>query len=132
MGVRKKTRTQGIVQPAQLSSPKSGGTARTNQPRSELLRQEIWQVVSMIPCGSVATYGQIAELIGYPRHARFVGTTLRNLPKGSRLPWYRVVSSTLRIPRRGGGETRQRGLLEAEDITFIGERIAMQHKWKLE
>lgn len=86
----------------------------------------------MIPHGSVATYGQIATLIGYPRHARFVGATLRNLPKDSRLPWYRVVSSALRISQRGDGEARQRRLLEAEDITFIGDRIAKQHKWKLE
>ena len=27
-------------------------------------------VISEIPCGQVASYGQIAELAGYPRHGR--------------------------------------------------------------
>ena len=96
---------------------------------SQDLKERIWQVVAMIPKGHVATYGQIARLIGAPRHSRYVGTTLRQLPKGSKLPWYRVVNSSLRISTRGGGEVRQRKLLEAEGIEFVGERIARQHHW---
>ncbi|MER3477960.1 MAG: methyltransferase, partial [Leptolyngbya sp. ERB_1_2] len=34
---------------------------------------QIYQVVRQIPCGQVATYGQIAELAGLPRQARLVG-----------------------------------------------------------
>ncbi len=83
----------------------------------------------MIPQGKVATYGQIARLIGLPSHARFVGRTLRNLPRGTRLPWHRVVNASLRISQRGGGEARQKRLLKKEDVTFIGERIATAHRW---
>lgn len=93
-------------------------------------RERVWQVVNMIPKGHVATYGQIAGLIGLPSHARFVGTTLKRLPKGSKLPWFRVVNASLRISLRGGGEARQRRLLEAEGITFIGDRIAKAHRWE--
>ena len=84
----------------------------------------------MIPKGKVATYGQIAALIGLPSHARFVGRTLRHLPKDTKLPWFRVVNASLRISLRGGGEARQRRLLEQEDVTFIGERIARAHRWE--
>ncbi len=83
----------------------------------------------MIPHGKVATYGQIAKLIGLPSHARFVGRTLRNLPGNTKLPWHRVVNASLRISQRGGGEARQKRLLLAEDVTFIGERIARDHRW---
>ena len=100
------------------------------QGRSEALRTGIWQTVSMIPKGQVATYGQIARLIGYPSHARYVGKTLSQLPKGSKLPWHRVVNSSLKISQRGGGGARQRALLELEHITFIGDRIAQAHHWE--
>ena len=83
----------------------------------------------MIPCGHVATYGQIARLCGMPSHARFVGATLRNLPADTRLPWHRVVNASLRISARGGGEDRQRRRLEAEDVTFMGDRVLSAHRW---
>lgn len=93
-------------------------------------QQRIYSVVSMIPKGSVATYGQIAALAGMPRHARLVGRTLRDLPKGSRLPWFRVVNATLRISTRAGGsENTQRQRLEAEGVEFVGERVASAHRW---
>ena len=40
----------------------------------------VFHVVSEIPPGKVATYGQVAELAGLPGAARFVGFALRNLP----------------------------------------------------
>ena len=33
-------------------------------------------IVAEIPRGKVATYGQIAELAGYPRNSRLVGKVL--------------------------------------------------------
>ena len=92
----------------------------------------IWQIVAMIPKGQVATYGQIAQLIGAPSHARFVGTTLRQLPRNTRLPWHRVVNASLRISRRGGGEDIQRRRLQAEGIEFVGDRIPATYHWQTE
>lgn len=140
MGVKKKMSNQGITTHNLPSHSKSGGRRGTNQGKSTAdgpaaehappdMRQLVWQVVAMIPPGKVASYGQIAALIGFPRHSRFVGTTLRQLPKNTKLPWYRVVNSSLRISQRGGGEARQRRLLEAEDVTFVGGRILAVHKW---
>ena len=36
----------------------------------------VWELVAEIPYGQVATYGQLAELLGYPRHARLVGAAM--------------------------------------------------------
>ncbi|MEQ8689825.1 MAG: methylated-DNA--[protein]-cysteine S-methyltransferase [Pseudomonadales bacterium] len=94
------------------------------------MQQLIWQTVAMIPKGKVASYGQIARLIGYPNHSRYVGTTLKNLPRNSRLPWFRVVNSNLKISQRGGGAARQKRLLLAEDVNFVGEKIARAHQWE--
>ncbi len=142
MGVKKKTTNKTIKRSAQRSALKlrkqSAGERQRNQasPAREQevpeLKELIWQAVAMIPKGKVASYGQIAKLIGFPAHSRYVGTTLRNLPKGSKLPWFRVVNSTLRISQRGGGEARQRKLLEADGVTFVGNRVAKAHRWDAE
>jgi len=99
-----------------------------------MLRPEerIWQVVAAIPRGHVATYGQIAQLAGMPRHARLVGRTLANLPRGSRLPWHRVVNAAMMISERGDDRTmhEQRRRLEREGVTFVGARIARAHRWE--
>lgn len=158
MGVRKKIKSQGIKQGSARVSPKSGGSGATLQgtdlqgtergggrdnsrgnsrskgddtdARRDDMRAKIWQVVAMIPPGKVATYGQIAALTGFPSHARFVGRTLGHLPRDTRLPWFRVVNASLRISPRGGGEARQRALLEADGVTFIGARILKHHHWE--
>jgi methylated-DNA-protein-cysteine methyltransferase-like protein len=61
------------------------------------LYQRIYQVVSKIPKGRVATYGQIAALAGVPRAARMVGWALQSLPLETKAPWHRVVNREGRI-----------------------------------
>ena len=36
-------------------------------------RKEVYNVVASIPSGRVLSYGQIAWLVGCPRHARLIG-----------------------------------------------------------
>lgn len=95
----------------------------------ENLREIIWQIVAAIPQGRVATYGQVAKIAGYPSHARYVGATLRNLPKNSVLPWYRVINAQGRISFPLGSEAyiKQRSLLESEGVVFVGTKISLRH-----
>ena len=94
--------------------------------------ERIWQVVAMIPRGRVASYGQIAALAGMPRHARLVGRTMRELPRGTKLPWHRVVNASLKISQRpgSGGHIEQRRRLLAEGVEFVGERIPKAYRWE--
>ena len=62
--------------------------------------QRIYAVVSRIPRGRVATYGQVAALARLPRQARFVGYALHALPADSDVPWHRVVNAAGRISLR--------------------------------
>jgi len=98
----------------------------------ELSRQKVWQVVAAIPAGKVASYGQIAELAGLPRQARAVGKIMSELPRDTRLPWFRVINAQGRIsfPLDSDGYRRQRERLEADGIEFTGERISLKHyRW---
>ena len=54
--------------------------------------QKVELVVSQIPPGKVMTYGQVAQCIGEGT-ARLVGMALSSLPKGSSIPWHRVVNA---------------------------------------
>jgi methylated-DNA-protein-cysteine methyltransferase-like protein len=80
----------------------------------------IYSVIQSIPAGTVATYGQVAELAGLPRRARMVGRALRELPDDSGLPWHRVVNARGGISARRSpdSEREQRRLLRAEGVTF--------------
>ncbi|CAG8999524.1 MAG: DNA base-flipping protein [Candidatus Celerinatantimonas neptuna] len=90
-------------------------------------------VISSIPEGKVATYGQVAAMAGFPRMARAVGRALKNLPEGSQLPWYRVINAKgeLSFPLGSKAYQRQRELLESEGVEFIGYRIPLaEFGWK--
>lgn len=96
------------------------------------LNEIIWQVVALIPEGKVATYGQIARLCGYPSHARYVGTTLKQLPDDSELPWHRVINAKGEIAFPVGSATfqRQKNLLQKEGIQFNGNKINLsKYRW---
>src|SRR5438876_11965493 len=80
--------------------------------------RRIYDVVSRIPRGRVATYGQVARLAGLPRQARLVGYALHALPAGSAVPWQRVVNAQGGISTPDGHDGRQRRLLKKEGIRF--------------
>ena len=49
--------------------------------------KKVWGAVSYIPYRQLATYGQIADLIGAYGCARQVGWSLSRLPVTSKIPW---------------------------------------------
>ena len=51
----------------------------------------VYALVARIPRGKVATYGQIARMLGASRAARSVGWAMHDNPHGSRVPCHRVV-----------------------------------------
>ena len=81
--------------------------------------ERIYEVVEEIPPGKVATYGQIAKIVGFCT-PRMVGYAMAALPRGRDVPWQRVINHKGEISVRSGGDgaQRQRGLLRAEGIRF--------------
>lgn len=81
----------------------------------ERLVYEILSVVEEIPAGKVASYGQIAKLIGREKHARLVGKVLSDAECYGAYPCHRVVNHA---GRTAPGWAEQRLLLEAEGVAF--------------
>ena len=81
--------------------------------------ERIYAVVRQIPAGKVATYGQIAGIVGSCT-ARMVGYAMAALPYGSDVPWQRVINRQGKISPRGAGNDslHQQQLLEAEGVVF--------------
>ena len=56
-------------------------------------QQKVYALINKIPQGKVATYGQVAKLVGKPKAARAVGMALKNNPTPITVPCHRVVGS---------------------------------------
>ena len=82
---------------------------------NESLIYQILSAVSEIPEGRVATYGQIAALIGRDRNARLVGRVLSRAQFYGDYPCHRVVNHA---GRTAPGWREQRFLLEQEGVEF--------------
>lgn len=79
---------------------------------------EILSAVEEIPEGKVATYGQIAQLIGRDKNARLVGRVLSMSEYYGKYPCHRVVNHAGRLVP---GWTEQRFLLESEGVCMKDE-----------
>lgn len=83
---------------------------------TEALVYEILSVVAEIPAGRVATYGQIARLIGREKNARLVGNVLRHAECYGDYPCHRVVNHAGRL---APGWPAQAALLAREQVPFL-------------
>ena len=97
---------------------------------AERFQRAVYRLVEEIPRGRVATYGQLAAILGWPRAARAVGYAMRHCPPA--LPWQRVVNASGGISLRAnvGSMMTQRLLLEQEGVPVRRGRIRLdQHRW---
>ncbi len=92
-----------------------------NLPVSDFTERVI-RVVRRIPPGRVATYGDVAELAGYPGAARAVGTVMRRCSSRD-VPCHRVVSAGGTLGGYGGNLELKRALLRAESLVVGRNRI---------
>lgn len=94
----------------------------------ERLIYEILSVVEEIPRGCVASYGQIAQLIGRERSARLVGKVLSRAERYGDYPCHRVVNHAGRL---APGFAEQEYLLRSEGVTFRENGCVdmKRHRW---
>lgn len=95
---------------------------------SDELIYEILEVVSEIPAGKVASYGQIARLIGREKNSRLVGRVLSMAGMYGDYPCHRVVNFKGRLVP---GWAEQKELLEAEGVVFRDDAHVdiKRHQW---
>ncbi len=85
--------------------------------------ESVYAVVRMIPSGRVATYGQIAALLGRPRGGREVGWALGSC-HDPRVPCHRVVDRNGRLAPRFRA---QRARLRRERVPFVASRVVLEN-----
>jgi methylated-DNA-protein-cysteine methyltransferase-like protein len=84
---------------------------------STTLYDRIYDIVRHIPSGRVATYGQVATVVGSPVTAREVGeamAALRDRQPELPVPWQRVINAQGKVSTG----PRQQQLLEQEGVVF--------------
>ncbi|MGA3513571.1 MGMT family protein, partial [Lactiplantibacillus plantarum] len=90
---------------------------------------EILSAVEEIPEGSVATYGQIARLIGREKNARLVGKVLSRAEYYGKYPCHRVVNHAGRL---APGWVEQAVLLREEGVFLKDENHVDLQKFQWE
>ena len=92
------------------------------------MAQRIRETIAAIPPGRVASYGQLAELAGWPRRARFVARVLGQTSAAKHLPWHRVIHSDGRIAfsKDSSAFRKQRDRLLSEGISVLAGRVNMK------
>lgn len=91
----------------------------------------VYRLVRRIPRGRVATYAQIAALLGRPRAARAVGGALRRCPGD--VPWHRVVNAQGGISGRDpmASVMTQRIRLAQEGVALARGRVPLRRfRWR--
>lgn len=107
--------------------------ADTPQSPAEMRRTALYLTLSQVPEGCVVSYGELAQLAGLGRAARWVGRTLSQLPQDTRLPWHRVLAAGGRIslPVGSASGDEQRARLRSEGVTILNNRVDIQrHGWR--
>jgi len=87
-------------------------------PRLERERR-ILDVLLALGDGEVTTYGDVADVAGYPKQSRLVGRILATTDL--EVPWWRVVNVSGQIVSGHPGE--QRDLLRSEGVVVTDSRV---------
>lgn len=98
-----------------------------------MFREKTYELIRKIPAGKVATYGQVAALVGVPHGARAVGMSMRTNPDAPKTPCHRVVAADGRLTGYSGpgGVKGKKKMLLAEGVQFIGDRVDLsQSLWQ--
>jgi O-6-methylguanine DNA methyltransferase len=85
-------------------------------------KARVLAAVRAIPRGRVATYGDVAEIVGTPRAARAVGNVMRACGDPS-VPCHRVIAAGGALGGFGGWLQRKRDLLRAEGLEVTPTRV---------
>jgi methylated-DNA-[protein]-cysteine S-methyltransferase len=77
-------------------------------------QRAVWDELTRIPYGTVASYGEVARRVGKPSAARAVGAANHNNPIAIIVPCHRVVGANGSLTGYAGGVWRKEWLLKHE------------------
>jgi methylated-DNA-[protein]-cysteine S-methyltransferase len=101
----------------QLDEYLAGARTRFDLPlqaRGDEFQRSVWDLVTRIPYGQTASYGELARRLGRMVTAQQVGAAVGRNPLCILIPCHRVVGSTGKLTGYAGGLSRKRALLDLE------------------
>ena len=102
---------------AQLEAYFEGGLRTFDVPLAPIgsaFQRAVWEQLTRVPYGTVASYGAIAARIGRPSAARAVGAANRTNPIAIVVPCHRVIGASGALTGYAGGMWRKEWLLKHE------------------
>lgn len=95
-----------------------------------VFQKKVWNLLTKIPKGKVATYSQIAKALGNKNAVRAVGNACSKNPFAPRIPCHRVVKSNGEIGGYSCGVKKKIALLKKEGV-FVRQGKIFGFKVKL-
>ena len=83
-------------------------------PKGTEFQKKVWQQLMKIPYGKIATYKDIATLIGNTNASRAVGNANNKNPIAIIIPCHRVIGSNNKLTGYAGGLDKKEKLLNLE------------------
>lgn len=92
-----------------------------------LFRERVYSLAKTIPAGNVATYGQLAEMVGSKGAARAVGVCMKENPDNTVIPCHRVVAADGSLTGYAfGGVLVKKEKLMLEGVHFVGDKVDLK------
>ncbi len=87
-------------------------------------KDKVYSLAKQIPKGKVATYGQLAKMVGSPKASRAVGMCMSTNKTPETIPCHRVVASNGKLTGYAfGGVNKKQEILEKEGVKFLGHKV---------
>ena len=90
-------------------------------------RTVFYTTLASVPAGRYCSYGDMAKLCGV--HVRQVLAWLRKLPRGTELPWYRLVTGQRKVADYPGNQRQYRLLADEGVIPEQNGRLPAHLRW---
>ncbi len=108
-------RVDDVMQPAidAIERPQGSGSIRLHLKGTDF-QFRVWQALLTVPCGTLATYGQLAQQLGCPKASRAVGSAVGKNPVAVLIPCHRIIPATGGLGNYRWGKHRKAMLIEQE------------------
>ncbi len=95
--------------------------------RLGVFERAVYEALLAVPAGETVSYGELAEMAGYPRAARAVGNAMAANPIPIVVPCHRVIRSDGSMGRYGNDPTWKERLLVHEGWSTAGAKTLTEN-----